>query len=435
MIQNKTFTKEFFIELARKHQLNAGIFEALGSHRHFEIVVDELTFPILIHIQNQFERFEEMGDDEYRCFYIELPRPTLDEWGNCEDYENHEEYRRDWECYNPSETKWFHISSGKYRECRSIRIMDRKYDHFTITNQSTYFNNDKSNGEWYQDFLKNFSTYLQELVDAIISASDEFNDYIAKDLPYQQRDGRISRKEFNRINPDFKIKVEDEAIALRALEDSVNGNLLEPLKEMTIRKYCKYFRIAHEAYNKHFNESEYFRERKTISIDITDGDPDVEYYKRVKYGYLDDSFNLDSQEDFKKFAKNLYCEIGFSRLNIYASSYDIDGWRIIVSNSYSSYVDIAIDVATALYKNDVPIEIHDAETFLKILKEEDYVKLTPHTFHDYMSWHEEGTVYELPWEYDLKDKAADEGLTREQYNQIISLAEWEEGSKIKPKMI
>ena len=150
---------------------------------------------------------------------------------------------------------------------------------------------------------------------------------------------------------------------------------------------------------------------------------------------MDDSFNLDSQDDLKKIAKYHYCEIGFSWLNIYASSYDIDGWRIIVSNSYSSYVDIAIDVATALYKNDVPKGIYDAETFLKILKEEDYVKLTPHTFHDYMSWHEEGTVYELPWEYNLKDKTDDEGLSREQYNQIISLAEWKKESKIKPKMI
>lgn len=35
----------------------------------------------------------------------------------------------------------------------------------------------------------------------------------------------------------------------------------------------------------------------------------------------------------------------------------------------------------------------------KILREEDYVRLMQYTFHDYMHRHEEGTVFELSWEY------------------------------------
>ena len=74
---------------------------------------------------------------------------------------------------------------------------------------------------------------------------------MAKHLLYQQRDGRIARKEFNRIEPRFKIEVEDETTAIKALEDSVCKNFGQPLDTMTIRSYCKYYRIAHEAYDRY----------------------------------------------------------------------------------------------------------------------------------------------------------------------------------------
>lgn len=67
--------------------LNATIFEQLGSRRDTEIVVDNDTLEMLVKLQEQFARLEEMGDDEYRGFYIELPRPTpeeWEEWGDCE---------------------------------------------------------------------------------------------------------------------------------------------------------------------------------------------------------------------------------------------------------------------------------------------------------------------------------------------------------------
>lgn len=34
-------------------------------------------------IQHRFERLAVMGDDEYRGFYIEVPRPMPEEWGGC----------------------------------------------------------------------------------------------------------------------------------------------------------------------------------------------------------------------------------------------------------------------------------------------------------------------------------------------------------------
>ena len=277
--------------------------------------------------------------------------------------------------------------------------------------------------EWQRDFLAKLALYFHKLIDAIIQDPKGFNDYVANHLPYQQRDGKIARKEFNKIEPRFKIEVEDETTAIKALEDSVCKNFGQPLDTMTIRSYCKYYRIAHEAYDRYFEKFDTTRKKRTLPNGVPLELQDVAYYNMVKFCDLQNKYNLDSEADFNKFASDHYGELGLSRLNVLASDFDSPGWRIIVSNSYSAYVDVAVEVATALYKSGVPLEIHDAGKLLRILKEEDHVKLIPYTLHDYMGHHEEGTVYQLPWEYECMD-SEENVLSLEQYHEIISLAEW-----------
>ena len=103
---------------------------------------------------------------------------------------------------------------------------------------------------------------------------------------------------------------------------------------------------------------------------------------------------------------------------------------IVVSNSYSANVELAIEVATALYKVGVPLLICDAEKLLRILCEEDYVRLIPNSYHNYMGYQEEGTVYELPWEYECSDDT-NSVLTKEQYKEIVSNAEWQDIEQVK----
>ena len=49
----------------------------------------------------------------------------------------------------------------------------------------------------------------------------------------------------------------------------------------------------------------------------------------------------------------------------------------------------------------------------------------------YMGYQEEVTVYELPWEYECSDDSESD-LTLEQYNAIVSLAEWQDEELVKP---
>lgn len=436
MSERKIIDRNFLVDLAKEVGLNASQLEALGTMRHWEIIVDGDMLDRLVEIQSQFERLYVMGDDDYRGFYIEVPRPAPEEWGDTEEliatgeYESRESFLEDWLACNPMETRWFHVASCRYRDSRSIRITDRKRTRFIIANRSNC-EDAESDYLWSKEILISLFDYLERLIDVIVANLDGFNDYVAHNLPYQQRTGRIAQKDFNRIVPNFKIEVEDRETAIKPLADSMHGHSAPLFETMTIRKYCTYFRIANEVYEA-YNRKRGFRGRiHTDPQDVPEELRDVVYYKRVKFVDVTEMYDIDSQDDFRRFATDHYGELGLSRLNILASNDRQHGWKIVVSNSYSAKVELSIEVATALYKAGVPLMIYDAEKFLKILEEEDYVRLIPESFHNYMGYQEEGRVYELPWEYECADDD-DSFLTLKQYHALVSTAEWQSESRAKP---
>lgn len=394
MNERKIIDRKFLADLAKEVGLNASHLEALGETRQWEIVVDGDMLERLVEIQHRFERLAVMGDDEYRGFYIEVPRPTQEEWG----------------------------------DSRSIRVTDRKHTRFIITNRSTC-TDAEPNDTWCRENLSRLFDYLERMIDVIVANPYGFNDYVAHNLPYQQRTGRIAQREFNRIVPNFKIEVEDRETAIKALEDSVHGRSVPLLGTMTIRKYCTYFHIANEVYENYHRKRGFMGRIHTDPQDVPDELRDVVYYKRKKFVDVTEMYDIDSPEDFMRFATDHYGELGISRLNIFASNNRQQGWKIIVSNSYSANAGLAIEVATALYKAGVPLQIYDAEKLLRILLEEDYVRLVPDSYHNYMGYQEEGSVYELPWEYECSNDT-NSVLTKEQYQAIVSIAEWQDIERI-----
>lgn len=439
MNERKIIDRKFIADLAKEVGLNALHLEALGESRQWEIVVGGDMLERLVEIQHRFERLAAMGDDEYRGFYIEVPRPTPEEWGYAEElitsgeYESREAFLADWIAFNPMETRWFHIASSQYGDSRSIRVTDRKRTSFIITNDSKCTDAEPDD-TWCRENLIRLFDYLERMIDVIVANPDGFNDYVAQNLPYQQRIGRIAQREFNRIVPNFKIEVEDRETAIKALEDSVHGLSAPLLKIMTIRKYCTYFRIANEVYENYHRKRGFRGRIHTDPQDVPEELRDVVYYKRKKFMDVAEMYDIDSPDDFMRFATDHYGELGLSRLNIFASNDRQQGWKIVVSNSYSANAGLAIEVATALYKAGAPLLIYDAEKLLRILLEEDYVRLVPDSYHNYMGYQEEGSVYELPWEYECSDDG-DSSMTREQYYVIVSIAEWQSEDRVKLMMV
>lgn len=436
MNERKIIDRRLLADLAKEVGLNTSHLEALGESRQWEIGIGNDMLERLVEIQHRFEQLAVMGDDEYRGFYIEVPRPTPEEWGYTEElitsgeYDSREAFLADWLAFNPMETRWFHVASNRYGDSRSIRVTDRKHTRFIITNRSKCTDTEPDD-TWCRENLTRLFDYLQRMIDVIVANPDGFNDYVAHNLPYQQRIGRIAQREFNRIVPNFKINVEDRDTAIKALEDSVHGRSVPLLETMTIRKYSTYFRIANEVYEAYHRKHGFRSHIHTNPQDVPEELRDVVYYKRKKFVDVTEMYDIDSPEDFMRFATDHYGELGLSRLNIFASNKRQKGWMIVVSNSYSANAGLAIEVATALYKAGAPLLIYDAEKLLRILLEEDYVRLVPDSYHNYMGYQEEGAVYELPWEYECSDDA-NSALTKEQYQEIVLLTEWQPEEQVKP---
>ena len=436
MNERKSIDRKFLADLAKAVGLNTSHMEVLGKRQHWEIVVGCDMLERLIEIQRQFERMAVMGDDEYRGFYIEVPRPTPEEWGNAEEliasggYDSREAFLADWLASNPMDTRWFHVASNRYGDSRSIRVTDRKRTRFIITNDSKCTDVEPDD-TWCRENLTRLFDYLERMIDVIVANPDVFNDYVAHNLPYQQRIGWIAQKEFNRIVPNFKIEVEDRETAIKALEDSMHGHSAPLFETMTIRRYCTYYRIANEVYEDYHRKRGLRGRIHADPQDVPEELLDVVYYKRKKFVDVTEMYDIDSPDDFMRFATDHYGELGLSRLNIFASHDRQQGWKIVVSNSYSANAGLAIEVATALYKAGTPLLIYDAEKFLRILLEKDYVRLVPDSYHNYMGYQEEGVVYELPWEYECSDDA-NSVLAKEQYQAIVSNAEWQPEDLVKP---
>ena len=365
-----------------------------------------------------------------------MPRPTPEEWGDAEEliasgeHDSREAFLADWLAFNPMETRWFHVASSRYGDSRSIRVADRKHTRFIITNcpKCTDAGLDDT---WCRENLTRLFDYLERMIDVVVANPDRFNDYVARNLPYQQRTGRIAQRELNRIVPNCKIVVEDQETAIKSLEDSAHGRSVPPLETITIRLYCTYYRIANEAYEAYYRKRGACGRVYEDPQDVPEELRDVAYYKRIKFVDVETLYDIDSPTDFIRFATDHYGELGLSRLNIFAANKRQKGWMIVVSNSYSANVGLAIEVVTALYKAGAPLLIYDAEKLLRILREEDYVRLVPSSFHNYMGYQEEGIVYELPWEYECSNDA-NSLLTKEQYQAIVLLVEWQPEEQVKP---
>ena len=438
MNERKSIDRKLFADLAKEVGLNASHLEALGERQYWEIVVGGDLLERLVGIQRQFERLAVMGDDEYRGFYIEVPRPAPEEWDNAEEliasgeYDSREAFLADWLAFNPMETRWFHVASTRYGDSRLLRVTDRKRTMFIITNCPACADGAPDDA-WCREILTRLFGYLERMIDVVVANPDGINDYVAHNLPYQQRTGRIAQRELNRIVPNCKIVVEDPETAIKALEDSVHGRSVPPLETMTIRLYCTYFRIANEAYEAYYRKRGASGRVYEDPQDVPEELRDVAYYKRMKFVDVEDLYDIDSPADFMRFATDHYGELVLSRLNIFASNYRQQEWKIVVSNSYSANAGLSIEVATALYKAGAPLLIYDAEKLLRILREEDSVRLVPSSFHNYMSYQDEGTVYELPWNYECSDDG-DSPLTREQYQAIVSLAKWQPEERVRTKV-
>lgn len=419
----------------------------LAGHGHDNryAVCDEGSHALLMEIKELLDVFAPIGDDLLHGLWIEVPRGKPSDWATFKemkewgDVNTRKEYLEQWKSEFPMESYWYFVSMSQYRGHTYLHITNHDSRWCIIHDDVRWDRHSIGSVDWY---LEPLLVFLKEKVVEIVKDVEAYNRYVDEHLPKRQRTGRIARKDLNRIVPWQRRRPKNLRRVIRMLKECIANEKVyrmtepalppcyrEPLPHMSIRVYAKYFRVAYEAYEKHFNglrwrsrkERRECREFLEESAAMTD----IEFYRRYqhgRHGEITDETDYDSEETFKKMAYDHYGELGLSRNNVHATGYYTPGkWLITFGVSYSAWVDAGCEIALALYEAGAPLLVHDAQKMLDILEERDFVMLTPHTFHDYLNHHEEGSVFDLPYECYLGD--GDE-ITREQYDEIVALAEW-----------
>lgn len=379
--------------------------------------VDEQSFALLLEIQNTLSVFEPIDDDEARKIWLEIPRGSAEEWKAFDDerrgYAAEEDddladYQEALDEEFPRETQWLFLVTSTYRENTFLKISDRVHRYVIFTNRALDEKAYPMNMTWlFEPLLK----LVQKRVAQIVKDPEAYNRYVEKNVPYRQRSGKIKSKDLNRIIPEGKMQVENREHCIQVMRElmrreevyesvknktPVDWDSLRvpaPFDTMSIRRFCKYYRIADTIF---WSESDSKRAKKAVIIE-----DDVDHYG----------------------------ELGLSRMNVGATNYYVGGkWIITFGISYSAYADEGLKIAMALYETGAPFVFYDAENLLHILEETGTVRISPFTFHDYLEGGDDEGVIALPYEEDC-DKEGE--LTREQYDEIVKLAKWEPDVQLK----
>lgn len=328
-------------------------------------------------IHGAMDRLAPMGDDERRSLWFEVKGKR-------------------WE--------WYRLSVSTYNDCHYLYITGDIHDRYVFSDKEDC----NSSRCFYEDELieifSKIEKYVVGLVDNILSDPEQYNSYVEKYLSYYRREGLIKRSILNSLIPDNSY----EGIDLQKVI-CLYQTLPEPTQftEMTLRHYMHYWRIAYEAV---YGEQS--------------GD-DIIVFRHSSKGFGIKEYNLDSEDDFKRWKIDVRPFHGFdvvyARVHMYPK-YTNGQWHFYVGTVSYWNLDDCFRAVVGLYDAGISVELGEVEHILGILKETDYVEITPYAYR-YMQGDDIGSQMKLPY--------ADE-VGKHVIKKIIANIKWNKLEKVSP---
>ena len=169
--------------------------------------LDNKTKELVYSLFNLMYAIAACNEDEYRELWLVAERGNIEDFGRYEEYlecgevDNWEEFIELWHDYYPDEVKWYKLvtiihSNDKYRTIfldgkQIIEIDERCLEQ---TTDCTI--------DYAGDHLE-LITWIMYAVDNCINALKDrrYNNYVSENLPYKKRVGKILRKDYWCIFP------------------------------------------------------------------------------------------------------------------------------------------------------------------------------------------------------------------------------------------
>ena len=384
------------------------------------VVVDDASLEVMLRLEKTMQRLEVMGDDERRILWIEIKAPA-------------KRYRE--EDADAKGNYWYQVCIAHYEDFHYMILSNCNWKFIDL--RSAQYIDAERKPDLYSGnvskALKKLESYISVLVDNICENPDAYNAYIAEQLPYTKRDGKIKRADLNKICPCYKTFEHPEHV-IKVLEQQQTMPLWT-CNEMTLRKYMHIWRIAYEAY---CTKSEINPTRKSAYEGVTD---DEIFTRHNSKGREIEGLDLDSEQDFLKWkgANSPYhcLDVAYARVHLSPHKKG-EGWddeEIPVPNGqwyFSLYFSVygysqdVINMLEALCHAGIGVKCSATSRLLKMVNETDYVSISslPNKYaHD----DEIGNEISLPYEC--------EEISAQQVADVIAATEWEPLRKVKPVLL
>ena len=270
--------------------------------------------------------------------------------------------------------EWYRLSVSTYKDCHYLYITGDTNDHHVFCDKDDC----NSRHCFYEDELvgifSKIEKYVAGLVDNILSAPEQYNSYVEKYLSYYRREGLIKRSVL--------------------------------FSEMTIRRYMHYWRIAYEAvYGK------------------MSGD-DIEVFRHSSKGHEAREYNLDSEDDFRRWKSDVSPYHGFdvvyARVHLYPT-YTNGQWHFSVGTGSYWNLDECFRAVVGLSDAGISVELGEVNHILGILKETDYVEITPYAYR-YMQGDDIGSQMKLPYADEVGKDVIKEIIANTKWNKLEAVS-------------
>ncbi|MFN8258415.1 MAG: hypothetical protein U0W24_22190 [Bacteroidales bacterium] len=342
-------------------------------------VKNESNIKKLYSVFMQMLKLKKQGDDELRSIWISADRGDIDEFGDYYDFHeagevnNKEDFEKLWKFYYPDKTKWYNFTVATYSDVYYF------YFDFRLTFQF----NTKDFSQLIYDFQTELVNWLvkniNDCMKRIENSLPEYNEYINKNLPYKNRVGRILRRDFWTIFPEYQKEFDDKITPqiyellekVKIQSESKTFNYLSTLNAGDYYRFCE---IAYDA-NNYFEKTENTLTSKEKYLANADG-------RDCGLRKLDENSNEDFSYWFKT-GRNCgghpweICRGGNStHISLYVCK-DDNGWYLRLEGKSRARVIETILMAVALYQNKIPFILGNAEEIIRMAKGVDYIGIVP----------------------------------------------------------
>ncbi|MDE5762702.1 MAG: hypothetical protein K2H68_04255 [Bacteroidales bacterium] len=364
--------------LYRENALKVADFYCLPISRGLEITVTEgKSGETIQRIHKAMNRLAPMGEDERRSLWFEVKG-------------------KKWE--------WYRLSTIVYKDCHYLHISDNEHEQYVLADKSCENARRCYTDDELLDVLSRIENYVVNLIDNILLAPEQYNEYVDAYLDYHRRKGLIKRSIVNALLPTTLLDGIDIPRAIKIYESQ---QLPSQFPKMTLRNYMHYWRIAYEAvYGKQSGD-------------------DLDVFRHSSKGYETENYNLDSEEDFRSWKIDVSPFHGFdvvyARVHLYPV-FENGYWHFRVGTSSYWNLDECLKTVLGLTDADIIPALGEVSHILGILRETDYVEITPDAYR-YMQGEGVGSQMMLPY--------ADE-VGRDIIKKIIENTEWAPIERVRP---